>query len=326
MPSFTEYLFAPWKLVSLFFPSATPAPGSTPGVGPAAATAANAAAAATNTAINYALCSVKDVGGQMLSVCHVGPYEMPSFVFVAALIILGLFILSSAGMLRQCASLATALYRIARRLEKLPAHKDAHRLSLGDLDAIRGTMEKDQIVAHAWKQFEETLLVSRESDEVFSTQSIESIFSKAALIEENVQAALYSAIPGILTGLGLLMTFVAILDGLSHVSVADNMDVKGIGGLINGLSGKFVSSIVAVTCAVLFVFVERIAYSQPARAYQKLVRVLTPRFRRKTTEHLLYEIRAQLALNAAVPRDGAPSVKSLPPATPPKAPVSARGP
>ncbi|MEQ1399746.1 hypothetical protein, partial [Salmonella enterica] len=83
------------------------------------------------------------------------------------------------------------------------------------------------------------------TDEILSTQSIDHALARNSLVEEHVSTALFKSIPGILTGLGLLMTFVAILDGLSHVSVAANMDVTGIGGLINGLSGKFVSSIVA---------------------------------------------------------------------------------
>jgi len=72
------------------------------------------------------------------------------------------------------------------------------------------------------------------------------------------------------------------------------MDVKGIGGLINGLSGKFVSSVTAVTCAVLFVFVERIAYSRPHAAYREIIAMLNPKFRRKSAEYLLYQIQRQI--------------------------------
>jgi hypothetical protein len=153
--------------------------------------------------------------------------------------------------------------------------------------------------------------MSGQGEEVYSTQPIESVLTKGALIEENVHSALFNAIPGVLTGLGLLMTFVAILDGLSHVSVAANMDVKGIGGLINGLSGKFISSIVAVTCAVCFVFVERIAYARPSRAYRQLMAQLSGCFRRMTAEHLLYQIQSQLYAQAALQKEFAQTLSQL---------------
>jgi hypothetical protein len=62
--------------------------------------------------------------------------------------------------------------------------------------------------------------------------------------------SLAEALPGWLTAIGLLTTFLAILLGLQGVKVLTNLEVRGIGGLVNGLSGKFFSSIVALGCAI----------------------------------------------------------------------------
>jgi hypothetical protein len=266
VPTFTEFLLAPWKIFQAL--GMISAPG-TPG----------------------ALCALQDVGGgQLQSVCRVLGYEMPGFIFWASLLILVLFAAASHTLLKQCRAVARSLSRVARQIRSLPRHSPSE-----DLVSLRRILEKERITAHAWTQFEETLLVPPgEKNTVYATTPVDTAFSKAALIEENVHSALFNAIPGVLTGLGLLMTFVAILDGLSHVTVAANMDVKGIGGLINGLSGKFASSIVAVTCAVCFVFVERIAYSAPQGAYRELLTALASRFRRRTAEHLLQSIRDDL--------------------------------
>ncbi|MGZ3707854.1 MAG: hypothetical protein ACXWPM_03345, partial [Bdellovibrionota bacterium] len=246
-------------------------------------------ASAVAQAAASGLCSIRDVGGgQLANVCHVGGYEMPAFIFYASLAIFILFAVASTGLFRQCTRVAQNLADLAKRLEHF--RKSGKPVGSDQLEEIRKLMGRDQIVAHTWQQFEDTLLHFPEEEEVYSTQSAEAIFSRAVVIEENVQSSFFAAIPGILTGLGLLMTFVAILDGLSHVSVSANMDVQGIGGLINGLSGKFVSSIVAVSCAVMFVFVERIAYSRPNAAHRAFLSQLSSLFRRKTAEQLLFQL------------------------------------
>lgn len=269
-----------------------------------------AALAAAGGARNASLCFERDVGGEMLSICNVLGYEMPGFIFYASTFIFLLFLASSVSLTRQCMRVATAMNRITAKLSKLPKPQTvapSRTLTAVELTDIRSLMQSEPVSRDAWARFEETLLVSetgpRGDAEVYSTSSPDTVLSKAALIEENVHTAFFNAIPGILTGVGLLMTFVAILDGLSHVSVAENMDVKGIGGLINGLSGKFVSSIVAVTCAVSFVFVERIAYSQPQKAYGKLLSQIVSRFRARTAEHLLYSLETQLKQQMAMQRD-----------------------
>ena len=188
-------------------------------------------------------------------------------------------------------TVSTSLTRLNNGLAKL--QKGAGRLTSKELEAIGELMSREDIAHQTWLQFDEALL--KNSSDVFCASPVDQFFSRAALIEDHLHTAFYNAVPGVLTGIGLLMTFVAILDGLSHVSVTANMDVQGIGGLINGLSGKFVSSIVAVTCAVCFVFVERFAYSQPQDAYRKLVTRLSSRFRRRTAEHMLHEIEVKLS-------------------------------
>lgn len=232
---------------------------------------------------------------------------MPSFIFWASLAILGIFLFSSFRLMFQCSSSARALATLATELKafsKKEAQRESQRESMThkNITSLRALMMKFKLTAAAWERFEDTLVAFGSAGEprgtFFCTQPIESAFSRESLIEDHVNTKLFQALPGVLTGVGLLMTFVAILDGLSHVTVTANMDVKGIGGLINGLSGKFFSSIVAVTCAVCFIFVERMAYSKPERAHRELTRELNKLFKRKTAEGLLVGIHNELATQA----------------------------
>ncbi len=87
-------------------------------------------------------------------------------------------------------------------------------------------------------------------DGQFLNRPLEEIAEKNNDLGAWTGKALADEIPTWLTTVGLLTTFIAILLGLQHVQVMSNMEVLGIDGLVNGLSGKFFSSIVALSCAL----------------------------------------------------------------------------
>jgi hypothetical protein len=66
----------------------------------------------------------------------------------------------------------------------------------------------------------------------------------------------YKTAPTVISGVGLLATFLAILVALLDVKLAHNR-VQGLDLLVQGLSGKFLSSVVAIGCATMLVYAER---------------------------------------------------------------------
>lgn len=242
------------------------------------------------------ICSVQDIGGQALNICTFTGYEMPAFVFVGSCLIFLLFLVSSLWMMFASLKLTSTLNSLQTQIAKTLSTKTG-TFTPAELEKIRTIMKKEDTIFNLWTDFE-SCLIPVGGNELYRTRTVESTFTPEAVITPFLGTGFFNAIPGILTGLGLLMTFVAILDGLSHVSVSANMDVKGIGGLINGLSGKFFSSIVALTCAVLFVFVERIAFSRPSKQYRKLVHLISSRIKTKSIESLLNQICNQLSKSA----------------------------
>jgi len=66
----------------------------------------------------------------------------------------------------------------------------------------------------------------------------------------------YRNASAIITGVGLLATFLAILVALLDVRLANNR-IQGLDLLIQGLSGKFLSSVAAIACATALVFFEK---------------------------------------------------------------------
>jgi hypothetical protein len=76
-------------------------------------------------------------------------------------------------------------------------------------------------------------------------------WEETATIARFANVRLFDATPGILTGVGLIGTFVAIAVGLSNLSLGPNGEINGVTSLLGGLSGKFITSIVALGLAVI---------------------------------------------------------------------------
>lgn len=108
----------------------------------------------------------------------------------------------------------------------------------------------------------------------------------------------YRSLPGLLTGAGLTLTFVAILIGLSglHYDISNTANpILGIDTLINGLSGKFVSSIVALLLSIGFTLFEQNRTRKLKNAYADLIRTLATRIPRLSAARILLDIRKSSA-------------------------------
>jgi hypothetical protein len=112
------------------------------------------------------------------------------------------------------------------------------------------------------------------------------VLREESVSERYYHGSFYQAVPGILTGLGLMLTFISILVALTslHVEVTNDTEtVVGIKELIEGLAGKFVSSIIGLALSIAFVLIERkwcerrlsIAYEDLLAAVSGLIPAIT---------------------------------------------------
>ena len=90
----------------------------------------------------------------------------------------------------------------------------------------------------------------------WATASAASAFNATTVIEPRMNQSFFAAFPGMVTGMGLLGTFIAILVALLDVRLVDGQ-FQGLDNLISGLSGKFLSSIAALFAATGFLAIER---------------------------------------------------------------------
>jgi hypothetical protein len=141
-----------------------------------------------------------------------------------------------------------------------------------------------------WVQFRKTLLIEHvawfKEPHIYSTRRAEEFFTQEVTLRGSIDLGFYEQVPSLITGLGLLLTFVAICTGLNRLH-ADGTIVTGVQGLINGLAGKFLTSIVALVCANLFVLLERPTVQRLLDRHADFLTLLEESFPRRTVEDLL---------------------------------------
>jgi hypothetical protein len=116
------------------------------------------------------------------------------------------------------------------------------------------------------------------------------------MLESRLNRNVYTAIPGIVTGFGLLCTFIAILDALLDVKLGGptNKQFTGLDKLVSGLSGKFLSSIAALLSATVFLLCEKKLSHSLTQSLRELVIALDALVPRLTSAHILDEIRSYM--------------------------------
>lgn len=158
-------------------------------------------------------------------------------------------------------------------------------------DSLSAKLKLIHIIDHAWSEFDETVIRddSEEKIQIFNTKSISAFLRKEEILDRHLAASFNRKVPGILTSLGLLFTFLFIVFGLMEVHFLDKQ-VVGIDKLISGLSAKFQSSVLAIFLATIFTFIEHSAVRAVERQYQDLIDFLDHKFHHKAGEDYLRSI------------------------------------
>ncbi|HEY7495476.1 MAG TPA: hypothetical protein VIH59_30765, partial [Candidatus Tectomicrobia bacterium] len=123
-------------------------------------------------------------------------------------------------------------------------------------------------------------------------------FNDTSIIDPRLNRSFFVAVPGIVTGTGLLCTFLAILVALLEVQLVGGQ-FQGLDHLVSGLSGKFLSSIVALGASTLFLFAERPLWHRLTLGMRELVATLDSLVPRLPSTRLLAEMHRDIEAQAA---------------------------
>lgn len=215
--------------------------------------------------------------------------EIPDVVVGIIFVIAFVWIVAAAILIWRTAEVFNDLGSCARLFKDFKGF-----LTGAEVESIREGMAKIPRLKDSWAEFEECLIEDRAQDGknyLFNTYQSHEFFGLENLVDHRVQVASLGAVPGILTSIGLLGTFLALFCGLVNLHVVESGQVQGIDILINNLAGKFLSSITGLLAAVSFVFLEKGFVAKLRSNCLALQSRIDRLFKRKTEADLLKSIR-----------------------------------
>ncbi len=194
-------------------------------------------------------------------------------------------------------------------LERLKGIKAAEKGPLADLDAASRAVSTNDTLRSSWQEYRETLHgqhaheTSGQSGSVRwrSTTLAETFFTEQALVDTPLKTEFHKHLPGILTGLGIIGTFSGLITGLIRFEVSGDAERirASLNGLIQSVGYSFVVSAMAITLAMLFIWVEKSLLSACYRRVEALCRIIDSLFDAGAGEEYLARLVASSEHSAA---------------------------
>lgn len=227
--------------------------------------------------------------------------SIPLVIQIACAILVSLTILLMNAMFRERGRALQAYDRFLAAFEELKPASEKERLAGIPQDKMAHIRRKAGSLPGKMGEWWRTLDQSMEyytspagEEGWFITRPIPDCLPEEDVVDSFYHSAFHQSVPGILTALGLLATFVAILMALAGVTYNANDPVRPVSGidqLINGLSGKFLSSIIALILSVIFTFFEKkICDRQLRNGYDALIKRCRDVFPLLTQARILLDI------------------------------------
>jgi hypothetical protein len=299
----SSYLLHPLKLISTLWASAPnlPTPGAFPAaaVDSAVARSENLAAVPTEQILApQGICGwvSAEPGAAGNFVCQAAGQVMPGIVFLVSLAVFSVTFIFLVRYLLRSAALASQLESAAKAIEKMraaPADEWPSKVTCTEIvSALRDSGKSSPPIRELSNRIEKALieLPSPGERKMMLKRPVSEITSEIRGAERWSGQALAEALPSWLTGIGLLTTFVAILLGLQGVKVLTTLEVRGIGGLVNGLSGKFFSSIIALGCAITVTIIQYFVSGRSDTGWARLRDCLEERIPHLSLERVFVDL------------------------------------
>jgi hypothetical protein len=203
-----------------------------------------------------------------------------------------------AAVRRQCDVQRAACQKINSISENLTSARPGEGLAGSTYEELRKIFEDSGRLQPAWHNFRKLVLVEPNragEDRLFVSESAEVAFAESAIVTPQMNLEFYRSVPGFITGVGLLFTFLAILVALLGVHYDKDFRVTGLDSLISGLSGKFVSSVAALAAASVYLLLEKPLLHRLEKSRLSLIDSIDSLMPRRTAAAVLVELHRDLS-------------------------------
>ena len=162
-----------------------------------------------------------------------------------------------------------------------------------NLELFSADIRHIPLLKPAWNEFSGTLMTNYaiENPVISSTQSAANFFSRQAILGHQLNIRFYSAFSNLLTGFGILGTFIGLVCGIwlasKGLSSSNAEQAKqALEQLLNGASLAFLTSITGLICSLLFSWREKKVIHQLEQARYQWINSLDNNLQRVTSESL----------------------------------------
>ena len=132
------------------------------------------------------------------------------------------------------------------------------------------------------------------SDPIRNTSEVSAYLNDTTIIFPRISFGFYQSVPNLLTGLGILGTFIGLAFGVGAASAGLSSSDPGeitssLQQLLDGASLAFLTSIIGIACSILFVPVDRFFSRRLHLAVDEWVAAIEARLERVTPEGVALE-------------------------------------
>ncbi|HEY4317159.1 MAG TPA: anti-phage ZorAB system protein ZorA [Herbaspirillum sp.] len=157
---------------------------------------------------------------------------------------------------------------------------DANGGDVVELGEIESKAMAGPTLNHLWKEYCKTLHPQEKEDEhgqirIYrwrSTALAETFFTEQAIVDSRLKTEFYKHIPGVLTGLGIIGTFLGLIKGLISfdVSLDPTKAQEQLRNLVNSVGHAFFVSATAIFLAMAFTWIEKSRVTARCRQVEEL--------------------------------------------------------
>jgi ABC-type transporter Mla subunit MlaD len=212
-----------------------------------------------------------------LWISYLAQYRLP--VRIIAGILVALTLIFIVFFLIRGILVRLKLWRLKIRLRKVTA-------ATADFTKI---FSLDRALAHLWREYRHTLHEQKEVNpatglqelvELRATVPAETFFNAQTIIDNRLRTEFFKHLPGICTGLGIIGTFLGLLQGLAAFKVSENaQEVRlSLEALLHGVFEAFSVSAVAIALAMAITLAEKFLIASLYRATDSLANRLDSMF------------------------------------------------